>query len=108
MAKLPEKPPQELDVLRFIDRPKIKDEVLTIILADLDRTVAYYEIALKEYRELLEKSGHTETDLIFEALAPLLVALAVAIRFTKVTGELRLESVSAVAAASRDKEESSV
>jgi hypothetical protein len=60
------------------------------ILAGFHKQVDYYNVSAKQHAELLRAATHSDMEITLTMLSPLLLALALALRITKVTGEIRL------------------
>ncbi len=58
----------------------------------LDRQLDYLDEHVEAFEALREKSKRTSTKEAFVYLGPFLLAIALAIRITKVTGEIKIES----------------
>jgi hypothetical protein len=89
-ARLPAEPPQQLDVTPFRNRPKVGDGMLSQIYAELDSAVLRYQGVETRVAEVLTAAERSEADVTWSILSPLLLAVALALRITKVTGELKL------------------
>ena len=57
----------------------------------LHQSVDVYNLVVREHAGLLESQEKSEFERTLAMLSPLLLAVALALRITKVTGEIRLE-----------------
>jgi hypothetical protein len=84
-------PPKRIDWTVLPPRPKVTGAELNSILRDIDSQVAYFDEDLYTYEHVRELSKRTELENTFVVLGPSLLAVAIAIRFAKVSGEIALE-----------------
>lgn len=92
LGQLPEGPPADLSQLHLDDRPHVTAKSLLDTLKGLDDRAAWYRRARKTYDDTVEASGRTSFESSALIMAPLLLAVALALRITKVTGEIRLKA----------------
>ena len=92
LAKRASSPPEPIDRASLPSRPVVSDGGLRDMFRGLDNQFEYFEQNMDAYRALREKSQQTpiEQGLVF--LGPFLLAAALAVRITKVTGEIALEA----------------
>jgi hypothetical protein len=97
-SALPTKPPETLTEFHMASRPSTSNEVLLDIFKDLDRALARYRTADSEYHGTVDMAKRRGADLALITISPILVTLALALRITKVTGELAEKRVRALEA----------
>lgn len=85
-------PPQSIVPASLPSRPNVSDGALNDMFAGLDHQFRYLDRDMASLGALRENSKRTFTEEQFVDLGPFLLAIALAIRITKVTGEIRLES----------------
>jgi hypothetical protein len=86
-------PPRPIDRASPLPpRPQVSDGALKGMFRGLDRQLAYFDQNIQAFEALRQKSKRTPTEETFVYIGPFLLAIALAIRITKVTGELKLES----------------
>jgi hypothetical protein len=68
------------------------DISLNDLFSDFDRTIDDFHGALHNWAMLNESSKRTSGEEMLLFLGPFLLAIALALRITKVTGEIRLET----------------
>lgn len=90
--RIPLEPPANLASLGLTERPRVTDLSLLDMLKGLDERSDWYLHARKTYEDTVVASKQTELEGFLTVLAPLLLALALALRITKVTGEIRLQA----------------
>ena len=73
-------------------RPNVSDGALKDMFRGLDHQLAYFDQSMKEFEELRDSIKRTSTEEGLVYLGPFLLAVALAIRITKVTGEIKLEA----------------
>ena len=92
LAKLPELPaipPKSLEDLGFVMPSARKDKDIVFNVVDTLRfAVQHYNEIKSQYAELSSKATEGDADVLFKIMGPLLIAIALALRITKVTGEL--------------------
>jgi hypothetical protein len=92
-AILPDEP--TADIGSFLEllkkRPPITNRMLKDMYEARDRALAAYVAYLDEYKRIKKQGDYGSGKLRFMAKSPNLIAIAVALRMTKVTGEIRLE-----------------
>lgn len=86
---LPPEPSE--DQLRLPSRPRVKDAMLLEVLGRLDYALEDYTEAKRRLKLVEAAKDQTGAELSLVALSPLLLSIALAIRITKVTGEILLE-----------------
>lgn len=91
LNRLPSTPPANLSALRLDERPHITDDVLRDSFAGLDREAESYLRAKEALDQTVSASDRTSLDETLAVFSPLLLAVALALRITKVTGEIRLQ-----------------
>ncbi len=92
--KLPNQPPmamREFDAIGLRDRPAVSSAFLKSLYQDVDLSLETYATYLADYQRLRKINEYSELELIFAVVAPNLLAVALALRLVKVTGELKLE-----------------
>lgn len=80
--------------------PIFADQVLNQDFQLVDHFANNLEMANSDYASVQKKHRPTESEDLMHALAPFLLAVALALRITKVTGELRLDKLSSRAKSS--------
>ena len=90
-ASLPSKPPDAFLELKLPARPAVTDQSLLGYYEMFDSAWNEYAQAERWIKELKAASARTDTEEIFLFLSPIFLAVALALRITKVTGEIRLE-----------------
>lgn len=88
---IPMEPPEDFDKLRLPNRPKVKDAMLLEALESLDGALEDYREAKRRLKVVEAAKDQTDIELALVALSPLLLSIALAVRITKVTGEILLE-----------------
>jgi hypothetical protein len=88
---LPTTEPKALDRDFFLRRPPVTESALRENYQWLDQRVEDYLTADRQYSETVRGVERTSMDLFYAAIAPVLLVVALALRITKVTGEIRLE-----------------
>jgi hypothetical protein len=114
LAKVPDQPPtamKDFDAIGLRDRPAVSSVFLKSLFKDLDLSLETYANYLADYQRLRKLNEYSDLELIFAVISPNLLAVALALRLTKVTGELKLdkrarESESATTAHAADTTES--
>ncbi len=91
-TRLPAEPPPDLEALRLGDRPKTTDVILRYVFAGLDRESGSYLHARRALDQTVAASQRTVGEKTLGVLGPLLLAIALALRITKVSGEIRLQA----------------
>lgn len=89
---LPSEPPEKLDTAPFVKRPSVTDRMLKQIYSELDSEVGRYESVETAIAKTTAAAGRSSGELTLSILSPLLLAIALALRITKVTGELKSEA----------------
>jgi hypothetical protein len=90
-ASLPTKPPGELGELKLPVRPTVSDESLLNYYKWFDDTLSEYAQAEHQFRKLKAATEKTDTEEMLVFFAPIFLAVGLALRVTKVTGEIQLE-----------------
>jgi hypothetical protein len=90
-AILPLTPPQDLAKLEWPDRPFLADPMLIKIFSSLVRLWQNYSTHDEALNKALIASRRSNGEDAFIGLSPLLLAVALALRITKVSGEIRLD-----------------
>jgi hypothetical protein len=91
LSALPKEAPMDTNEIKWPPRPRTTDKSLIEMLSDLDRVQADYTqaaISLEKTKELSERS---DGEYALVVISPFLLMLALALRVTKVTGEILLE-----------------
>lgn len=73
-------------------QPLVKNTSLLDLISGVHEQLDYYNEIVKEIEELQSKNQQSDLDKILMYLSPWLLAFALALRITKVTGELKYES----------------
>ena len=89
---LPPEPPDTLKQEQFRNRPGANSRILLEILSELDESLATYIATERVVAETVAARERTVGEVTFVVAWPLLLAVALALRITKVTGEIRLEA----------------
>jgi hypothetical protein len=93
-ARLPREisvPLAKIDTNSLPQRPVISESEPIHLTDDLYRQIEFYNSSVQTVRGLAGRSKRENLEWTLILLGPFLLAIALAIRFTKVTGELRLE-----------------
>ncbi|MEO6191461.1 MAG: hypothetical protein ABIS20_00500 [Thermoanaerobaculia bacterium] len=90
-ASLPPKPPKAPRELKLPLRPRVSDQQLLGFYVTFDSSWNEYIQAEHWLKELMDAAEKTDAEVTFVFFSPILLALALALRITKVTGEIRLE-----------------
>jgi hypothetical protein len=92
-AILPDEPTADLGDFRAAleKRPPAKNELVKDIYAGVDRALANYVAYFADFKRIKAQSEYGSNDLLYMVVSPNLIAIALALRMTKVTGEMRLE-----------------
>lgn len=94
-SRLTKEPPTDeraVDDLALKDRPPVKDAMLNSIYKQYDRTYEWFLETVDAYNGVRSRAENSLFDIIVMLLSPHLLAIALALRMTKVTGELMLEN----------------
>jgi len=90
-AILPEKDDRhEITADVLPPEPRITGGDLKSILSEFRQQIGYYNKRAKQHADLLRAATRSETETTVTLISPLLLAVALALRITKVTGEIRL------------------
>jgi hypothetical protein len=89
LARLPADPPNDSALAFLRERPPVTDGMLKAIFGELDLMLSRYSAARDRHTRLVGDSEYSFTDEALLSLAPFLFCFALALRITKVTGELR-------------------
>lgn len=89
--KLPTTPPDRLDRAIFRQRPIVTQASLRDLYLQLDQSLDSYEGAHRQYMSTVLAAERSSTEVAFSFASPVLFVMALALRFTKVTGEIRLD-----------------
>ena len=84
-------PPERLNWTHWYPHPAVADPELQMQFALVDRKRALFNKRMAQLEMVQRNASRTPNEQRMMYLAPLLLAFAVALRITKVTGELRLE-----------------
>lgn len=100
LTRLPSDPPPDLQGLRLADRPKVTDPVLQQVFEGLSREVESYLRARRAMDQTIAATKRTPLEDTLALFGPLLLAVALALRMTKVSGEIRMSRQTAKASPS--------
>lgn len=75
----------------FASFPKVKEQMLTNYRQEGENLVASFNEAVERLLQVRAAMEHSSLERTLSILWPLLLGISVALRITKVTGELRLE-----------------
>ena len=92
IRKMPAQMPKESQLPGLGSQPRVEDSLLKELLSNVERWREDYSIRRAELDRIRRDTQHSPLEESVEILAPLLLPLALALRITKVTGELKLES----------------
>jgi hypothetical protein len=83
----------DLPEVKFEDLPfiNVKEPILVSSIDRLKKMIYEYNIFREKYYELVKKSSKNSFEVILSFLSPMLICIAIAIRITKVSGELAIE-----------------
>ena len=95
LRALPSEPPDELNHAVFSGRPATNHADLREQYAWIDESAKSYDDANEQYHSTAGSAERTSGEVALAVLSPLLLAVALALRFTKVTGEIGLERAAA-------------
>ena len=82
----------EINPKRLQPIPEVTDPILSVAQTALTSAVENFNSALRAQRYLQKKSQRDEIEFLIFILSPILLAIALALRLTKVTGEIRLDA----------------
>ncbi|MGF6368351.1 hypothetical protein OKW40_001101 [Paraburkholderia sp. RAU6.4a] len=96
-TKIPSVTPQDPDEVialnkAWVTKPKIDDPALIDNLKEGDIYIADFNARYKELEYLNGQGKTSELEDVLHILAPFFIAIAVALRVTKVTGELKIDA----------------
>jgi len=91
LATVKPMPPNRLDVAKLPPRPQITNGALLDMFRGLDSQLGYWNRDIDLYQRLADKTRTTGLEASVVFLSPFILALALALRITKVTGEIALE-----------------
>lgn len=97
-SKFPNDNISELKPVRFPNnllRPNVIPQDFRPIFDDLDRAIETYNQSVSEYQKVNTLRERTSAEEILIVWGPILIAFALALRITKVTGEIKLEKMGA-------------
>jgi hypothetical protein len=89
-------PLRRIDPAELPKRPPISDGSLADVFRGIDHQLDFFNENVADLETLREKSRRSDSEKLLVYLGPFFLAIALAIRFTKVTGEIRLEQKQAV------------
>ncbi len=95
---LPSGTPESLPRTLSAIRPRISDPILSSFYAQVDDAARLFLREDGEYRKTRDAAERSEWDWVLVVTSPVLLALGLALRITKVTGEIRIEKSAAAAA----------
>jgi hypothetical protein len=84
-------PPVPMQEINVPDAPKVTNEVLQQTVRGLASEFETFNAEVGAFKAMEARSQHSELEEILGYLGPLLIVLALALRATKVTGELLLD-----------------
>ena len=91
LAKHVASPQKSIDRTSLPSRPNVSDNMLKDIFRSVDDQFGYFDQSMEDLVIIRVKSEYTYTEKLLVFLAPFLLAIALAIRITKVTGEIKHE-----------------
>lgn len=91
-SRTPADPPEDLKVLKLDEHPTVTDGLLTDMLSSVKEKAKIYIEARRVYDQTVDAQNSTYLEIVLTFSAPLLLAIALALRITKVTGELRMKT----------------
>jgi len=83
---------QPVEIPSNLKKPSVKDKILLEDFNRLDRLFGEYNQSRRDLEELIASQSRSNLEVAAAILGPLLLAFALALRITKVTGELKLGS----------------
>ena len=89
IAKIPTQMPGEIAFPDFGPWPDVKNEMLKQMFSEDQRRIDEYKDERQKLEEIRRDAQYSSLDSSVLFLSPLLIAIALALRITKVTGELR-------------------
>lgn len=92
LNRIPEQMPKESSFPDFGKWPEVKDDLLREMFSQIDQAIDRYRVSRNTLDRLRYDARNSSLDDSLLFLSPYLFAIALALRITKVTGELRLES----------------
>jgi hypothetical protein len=92
LNKVPSEMPKESGFPDFGKWPEVKDGILKEIFSEIEQAIDRYRVARNNLEALRKDAEYSSLDDNLLFLSPFLFAVALALRITKVTGELRAES----------------
>ena len=96
VATLPEAPPKNVLPETLIGHPaNLTDAAIVNMLGDVRDSFVYFNDALRQRAVLSTMERPSELELAVMMVSPILLSLALALRITKVSGELKLDRGSA-------------
>jgi hypothetical protein len=93
-ASLPQQNPDKLEqvnILGALKKPAVSNKGLREDFDRIDELISLYNRSQDELNKLTEAQQRSRYEVDFIVLSPLLLVFALALRITKVTGEIRLE-----------------
>jgi hypothetical protein len=98
LAALPLETPDQLPPILRTQRPPISDTILLSFYSDVDEAGRMFLREQSQYNQTRDAAERSEWDSTLVVVSPILLALALALRITKVTGEIRIEKLAAATA----------
>jgi hypothetical protein len=89
-ARMTAEPPENLESLGLTNRPRVTQRSLTDMLKGLDDYAAWFVKAQNAYSQTVMAAERSDLEKTLTAMSPLFLAVALALRITKVTGEFKL------------------
>jgi len=98
VRSLPKSTPDSLPHSLVAGRPRLTAPSLLTWYYELNFAIQLFEAADQRYRETREASTRTDAEWLLILISPVLLALGLALRITKVTGEVILERAATLSA----------
>ena len=92
LGKRTTSPPVPIEPTSLPDRPKLTDSAINELFGEVDQQFAFYAADVAALVELQQSSHRSDAELVLVFYSPFLLAVALALRITKVTGEIKLEA----------------
>jgi hypothetical protein len=84
-------PPKPVDRTTLPSRPNVTVNMLKEIYLSLDNQFGYFDQSMEDFETIHEASKKSSMETLLVFLSPFLLAIALALRITKVTGEIKHE-----------------
>jgi hypothetical protein len=88
---IPIEAPDSLDTTLFVKRPVVTDPILKDQYLSLENAITEYNNAHKIFSKIKKFTQKSDIEYTLGLLGPFILAIALALRITKVSGELQLE-----------------